>query len=741
MRKAQGRQPRPRGREPGGELKQIQSAALEAVAAAIIVTDREGTIVWANPALEELSGYKVQELIGQNPRVFKSGRQPTSFYRQMWETILAGQRWQGELLNQGKEGKVYWEEMAITPVRSAQGEITHFVAIQCDISEQKSIRERIHLLAQAMESTSEMIGVTDREGHFLFVNRAFEQAIGCTAKEVVGRHFTLGLSAKNPASLQSEIAREGMTPGGWKGECLVPRSDGTDFPAFLSITPIQDEEGHAVGMVGIAQDISERKAAEEKLRQSEEQFRQIGENISSALFILTPEPPRINYLNRAYETLWGKPRQEVYDRTEAWLESVHPEDRRRMLEIFRQTLQGAMTEAEFRLVRPDGSVRWVDGRTFPVTDSAGRLSRIVGIVQDITRRKEAESELQEAHEKLGAALRDAEQRAVESAKLTELVDLLQSCQRVEEAYQITESILPRMLPARSGALCITSASRNVIEAVAEWGEEPASQRSFRPNDCWALRRGKIHAVTDPASAPRCAHLSRLPEGGYLCVPLSAHGETLGILYLESPLGAADSSNGAEAAVERLAPQAAAAGERISLALANLQLREALRRQSIHDPLTGLFNRRYMEESLERELSRATRNGQSVALLMLDIDNFKAFNDTFGHQAGDTLLRAFGNFLNQRTRGQDVACRYGGEEFAVILSEASLEGALQRAKLLQEELSQLVVEHAGQVLGKVTLSIGVAAFPDHGRTTEDLLRSADDALYRAKTAGRDRIIAG
>jgi diguanylate cyclase (GGDEF)-like protein len=147
----------------------------------------------------------------------------------------------------------------------------------------------------------------------------------------------------------------------------------------------------------------------------------------------------------------------------------------------------------------------------------------------------------------------------------------------------------------------------------------------------------------------------------------------------------------------------------------------------------------MEEFLERELRRAVRNNQSVALLMIDIDHFKQFNDTFGHQAGDTLLRAFGNFLKQRTRGQDVACRYGGEEFVLILSEATIDGACQRAELLRKELTELMVQHAGQSLAAINISIGVAACPNNGITSEELVRAADQALYRAKVEGRDRVV--
>jgi diguanylate cyclase (GGDEF)-like protein len=148
----------------------------------------------------------------------------------------------------------------------------------------------------------------------------------------------------------------------------------------------------------------------------------------------------------------------------------------------------------------------------------------------------------------------------------------------------------------------------------------------------------------------------------------------------------------------------------------------------------------MEESLERDLRRSIRGKEHLAVLMLDIDHFKRFNDTFGHQAGDALLRALGNLLKESTRGQDIVCRYGGEEFVFVLPGASLDVALKRAELLREDVKQLNAQHGGQILGAVTLSIGIAMCPDNGDNPAQLLKTADDALYRAKEGGRDRIIA-
>lgn len=180
---------------------------------------------------------------------------------------------------------------------------------------------------------------------------------------------------------------------------------------------------------------------------------------------------------------------------------------------------------------------------------------------------------------------------------------------------------------------------------------------------------------------------------------------------------------------------------IGLALANLKLRDALRQQSIHDPLTGLYNRRYMREALERELRRAHRDQRPLGILMVDIDRFKELNDSFGHEAGDIVLNALGNFLKAQFRGNDIPCRYGGEEFLIILPKISVDECRKRAEKFREEVKGLIVQHAGKSLPRISFSVGVSGFPNHGDILDDLLKVADAALYRAKAAGRDRVVVG
>jgi len=217
--------------------------------------------------------------------------------------------------------------------------------------------------------------------------------------------------------------------------------------------------------------------------------------------------------------------------------------------------------------------------------------------------------------------------------------------------------------------------------------------------------------------------------------MSAQGEVLGVLHvrLTSPIGA-----GSEGPAEQKQRVVLSDADQFALALANLRLRETLRGLSIRDPLTGLFNRRYLEESLDRELRRAQRRGLPVAILMLDVDQFKLFNDTFGHEAGDLVLKEVAALLKSNTRAEDIACRYGGEEFTLILPEMTLEHAKVKAHRVNEAVRQLRILQGQQFLGSVTISVGVAIFPTDGSNAREVLHAADAALYRAKQGGRDRV---
>jgi diguanylate cyclase (GGDEF)-like protein len=347
-------------------------------------------------------------------------------------------------------------------------------------------------------------------------------------------------------------------------------------------------------------------------------------------------------------------------------------------------------------------------------------------------------ELAKANDALAAQVSELNRLSGEASLIREIGDLLQTCITTAEACQVISQAMEKLFPGESGALCMLNASRNLLEAMAVWGDFQPGEGVFAPEDCWALRRGQVQAWEGAQAGLLCKHLGSSPARGSLCAPVVAHGETVGVLHLRRAPGGLAAETTQPVALARQS-RAANFSACVALALANLKLRESLRWQSIRDSLSSLFNRRYMEESFDREIRRTVRNQRPLSVLLIDIDHFKNFNDSFGHDAGDTLLAALGVFLRSHTRVEDIACRYGGEEFAIILPDAPHEFAHKRAEQLCEEVKNLHIQYRGLDLEKITLSIGVSSYAKDGESPSNLIRIADAALYRAKSEGRNRAV--
>jgi diguanylate cyclase (GGDEF)-like protein/PAS domain S-box-containing protein len=365
---------------------------------------------------------------------------------------------------------------------------------------------------------------------------------------------------------------------------------------------------------------------------------------------------------------------------------------------------------------------------------------LLSVTRDVSDRQRAEEALQEANRQLAQWVADLETRSREISLLNDLSGVLQSCVTPDEACAVAVQFGQQLLPRSEGAICRFAEVGGVLEVVAAWGDLPTGTM-FTPLECWALRRGRPYAVSDASTGLACAHVQDRTGSGYVCVPLVAQGETLGVLHVRD-LDDAESAEVSESrhpdATLRLAEALAA---HVGLALANLRLREKLRRQSVRDELTGLYNRRYMEESLERELFRARRASGSLSVALLDLDGFKGVNDGYGHDAGDDLLKVVGQILRTFVRAGDIVCRYGGDEFLFVLPAMELSAAYDRVGEIRAAISKAVVWHQGQAILPVSASAGVVAFPNHGQTAAHLLSAADAALYRAKTRGGNSSEAG
>jgi len=348
--------------------------------------------------------------------------------------------------------------------------------------------------------------------------------------------------------------------------------------------------------------------------------------------------------------------------------------------------------------------------------------------RDELERRKATDRLERANVTLGEAVGEAQRRGDEITRLSRLSHFLQGCRSPEEGCLVIVETAPALFGA-PGALYLVSAER--LDRAAAWGGGGSLQQSFPREDCWGMRQASIH-VADPGSAtPACPHLNGAVDA--TCIPLVADGNAFGLLVIAKR-------------VERPDPAAArsttlAAVDQISAGLANLRLRESLKVQSLRDPLTGLYNRRFLHDALSRECHDARRHAdRPVALLLLDVDFFKRVNDTSGHAAGDLLLQALAELLGRTFRGGDIACRFGGEEFAMVLAETPIDVALRRAEALRLAIHGLHAHHGNTTLEGLTASIGVTAGSGDGLTPERLLHEADTALYEAKARGRDCCVA-
>lgn len=406
---------------------------------------------------------------------------------------------------------------------------------------------------------------------------------------------------------------------------------------------------------------------------------------------------------------------------------------KQMMDVMRDQMADLHSLLQNRLLTLDQQGQWLERLGMLLLILVTLLDLLViGLLFHFTFRTLREGHasrqhLRELSDQLSTGVQRLELRNREISLLSRMAGALHSVNEFDECYGIIGRFARQLFPDNTGSLSLYHPSRDVLDPVARWGDWPESLELFEPHACWAIRRGQSHQVLDVEHDLLCPHLlgSTVTEHGYLCVPLMAQGEPLGVLTL----------NGAPRADLELAE---AFAEQVSLGVANLSLRDSLRQQSLMDALTGLHNRRFLDETLRRELLRASRKQAPIAVVLLDVDHFKRFNDTFGHEAGDLVLRHLAIEMKRCVRASDLACRYGGEEFALVMPEISREDAIERCESLRLTVSRLQVRYGGEPLGPISISLGLAWFPDDGDQADALLHAADVALYRAKNAGRNRL---
>ena len=355
------------------------------------------------------------------------------------------------------------------------------------------------------------------------------------------------------------------------------------------------------------------------------------------------------------------------------------------------------------------------------------------LLRDAKRRHQMNQRIFHTNEQLEVTVLTLKKRAAEASLLTAAREELQLCTMAVQAHQAVVRYCQQLLPSTQVALLMINNSRNMVEIASTSADAMKLLDGFSLDACCGLRSGRPRWRKTGESEVHCGHFRGAPPDNYLCIPLTAQGETLGFLYIECPTALIGID------VERNKDGLEELAEMSAMSIAGLNLRERLEHQSIRDGLTDLFNRHFMEISLDREVRRAARNHAELSVLMLDVDHFKQFNDTYGHEAGDCALRGVADIFRHSVRAEDIICRYGGEEFVIILPEIGQEAALERADHIREEVSRMRIRFHGEALRESTISIGVAVYPKSGETLEELLRAADRALYAAKHGGRNQVV--
>jgi diguanylate cyclase (GGDEF)-like protein/PAS domain S-box-containing protein len=362
------------------------------------------------------------------------------------------------------------------------------------------------------------------------------------------------------------------------------------------------------------------------------------------------------------------------------------------------------------------------------------ISGIVHSIRNITDRLEEHLALKQAYKKLSLGMNELKNKNTQITLLVDMSDILLASTSQKELSDVMAQFAQKLLCFASGYLYIMHPSKNHLEQTGQWGTPLKQETIFGPEHCWGIRLGRTYQASARGQELICGHINNETSNvTTICVPLMAQNDIYGLLYFEI-----SKKNFVLSEDQRLVVSAFA--ELTALSLANIRLRENLRFLSIRDPLTGLYNRRFLDEMLSKQFHQAQRDNTTFTILMIDLDHFKKINDTFGHEAGDAVLKQVGEIFQNNIRAGDVSARYGGEEFVIMLHNISLDNAKKSADLIRVNVSNVQIQYGAQQIAPITISIGIAMYPLDGTQIEEIMEKADRALYLAKKEGRNRVVA-
>ncbi len=769
------------------EHEAFTTGALNMLRDVFIVLDMDAHILLKNAAVNRVTGYTDEEIHDMALTDFFDEPDVPQVIENFNRTTAEGSAgFEVNLL--AKNGTMMAMEFQATLLRDSAGYPSSICILGRDVTEHviahDTLREERDLATKYLDLAGVIILVLDSEGRVVLVNRHGCDLLGYGESEIAGvdwcETFIPDESREDVRAVFRHLQRG--EPGFETYENLVQGASGEQHLIAWNNIPLWDESGAFSGTLSSGMDITQSRRDQQRLAWQSSANAAVAE-VSAALLsgadlnevseIMLSQVRRlteshtgfVGYIDPATgnliapsmtEGLRGagaaKGRNTVFDRFTGLCEWV--------LDAREPLMTNAAQDDPRSSGLPEGDISVTRFLSVPALISGKLVGQIAlaNSARDYERRdlelvtrmathfalaierKRMEGDLKEAHDKLQVWASGLEQRGQELSLLNEMGNLLQTCQTTAEANLVVGQFAEKLFSGLSGAIYYQNPISGLFEMTAEWGLTEEVEPAFGRNDCWALRRGQIHCVKDLQTGLLCTHLGEPKPERYICAPMIAQGETLGILHLRcrSEDAACQMISGEDEA-DHMNELALSFSGHVALALVNLRLNETLREQAIRDGLTNVFNRRFMEESLAREIAKAKRTLSPLSVVMLDLDHFKDFNDEFGHEAGDILLQKFSDILQASFREADVVCRYGGDEFVLMLPGASLDFARARTEQMQESLRGSTIQYRGRILRALSISAGLAALPDNGLSGEELLKAADTALYRAKHEGRDRLV--
>ncbi len=626
-----------------------------------------------------------------------------------------------------------------------------------EIRERQRIEMEMRKLTLAVEQSPTSIVITDLDGKIEYVNPRFTQITGYRFEESIGKNPRILNTPMTPPETHRQLWENLLVGQEWRGEFVNRKKDGSIYYESAVISPILDEDGKPSHYLAIKEDITQRRKTASALRASEARFRALFNQNHDGVFIIGLDGKTKDANQRAAEMLGysieelreGKDRDDI-------AAPEAPSDN-----SFVRVLAGKHIPIFERMFRKkDGSAFPVEINIELVHDEDGKLLHVQSIVRDITERKQTENVLHKTNEQLH------QQNEYLSILHQVTLDLLNH-RNADELLQVIVDHAVILLDAPFGELMLEEKGELVVQTFTQNQGSIRGDRVGRAEAklSWSAFDTKMPVILEDYSTypDRRKIYSETQLHAVVDLPVLVRGKCIGVLAMgRSQAGYVFSEtqikNGllfaqlvalvldnaqlfsaaeyeiserkqAEDALQKANDQLRADIEKIE------QLKEELREQAIHDPLTGLFNRRYLNETLVREQTRAGRENEPLSVIVSDVDHFKRINDTYGHSVGDKFLMEIARLMKKYARGSDIVCRYGGEEFLLVLPGATLDFAAKRAEEIRQKCAEIIIQHEGKDL-KVTMSFGVATYPDHGKAAEEIIIKADKALYRAKAQGRN-----